>query len=126
MWEHRLLERRERAGLDDVGGDRAGERDEDEGGQPPGECKDRAGDRHEDEEQSITAATPHPVPVAAYEERRERRAGEQCRENQADLAVGEPSLGERDADQDRSQPVRGSAQALRSEDPSGVTQSRSR
>ena len=62
--EHRLLEGRERAGLDDVSRQRSGQGGEEQGGKPLGEREDGPGDGHEKELAAKISELPEPAQVA--------------------------------------------------------------
>ena len=74
--QHRLLERGEWSGLDDVGRDSAGQRGHGQRGQPARESKHGSCDRHQYEQQQVGAAPADAVAVAGDQQRDERRAGE--------------------------------------------------
>jgi hypothetical protein len=118
--EHRLFERGERPGLDDVGRDGAGQGGEDQRRQPTRERKDTAGEGHHDEQEPVAASAANAVAVAGDQHRDERGAGEQGGEDGADRGVGEAAAGERDADQHRAEPVGERPRGLGGEDPARV------
>ena len=118
--EHRLLERGEGAGLDDVGGDRPGQRGGDQRGQPAGQREDRACDSHRDEQDPVAAAAADPVAVPREQDRDQGVAGENRGEDGADGGIRVPAVGERDADEHRAEPVRDRSHALGRDDPARV------
>ena len=71
--QHRLLERGERTGLDDVGRDGAAEPGEDQRRQPAGEREYGAGERHHEEQQPVAAAAADAGRRSADQQRDERR-----------------------------------------------------
>ncbi len=118
--QHRLLERRERAGLDDVRGNGAGQRCGDERGQPPGQREDGAGDRHRYEQDPVAAAAADAVAVPREQNGDERIPGENGREDRSDRGIRIAAIRERDPDQHRAEPVRDGPHALGRDDPSSV------
>ena len=118
--EHRLLERGERARLDDVGRDRAGQGGEDQRRQPPRQREDAARNGHRDKQEPVAAPATDPVAVAGDQHRDERGAGEQRGEDGADGGVGKAAAGERDADQHRAEPIGERPGGLGGEDPARV------
>ena len=118
--QHRLLERRERARLDDVGRDGAGEPGEDQRRQPAGEREHGARERHPDEQQPVAAAPADAVAVAGDQHRDERDPGQQGGEDDTDRRVGQAAIGKGDADQHRAEAVGERPRALRGDDPVSV------
>jgi hypothetical protein len=120
VWEHRLLERRERSRFDDVRRERPGQRGGDQRRQPAGDSEDGAGARHQDEQDSVGAASPEAVAVTREQHRSERVAGEERREEGAHGRVRVPPPRQRDPDQHRPEPVREGARCLRGHDAAGI------
>ena len=118
--EHGLLQRRERPRLDDLGRHRSRERSEHEQPRLSRERECGARESHDDEERRVPTPTTDAVARASDRDRRERDAGEQCREDEPDLEAGEPAAGERDADEDAAEPIGERAQRLDGEDAAGV------
>src|SRR5918995_1127030 len=118
--EHRLLERGEGPGLDDLGRDGPAETGEDERRQPTGQREDAAGNRHGHEEQAVAVAPSDAVAVARDEDRDERAAGQERGEHEPDGPVGEAAFGEVDADKDRAEAVCERPCGLDRDDPAGI------
>ncbi len=118
--KHRLLEGRERAGLDDLGRERAGQPDEHERGQPVGEGEDRSGDRHRGEQQPVAAPPADAVAVPPEQDRDERRPGQHRDQNDAGLCAREAATGQRRPDHHGAQAVDDRACRLDGDDPPRV------
>jgi len=89
LGQHRLFQRGERAGLDDVGGDGASKRRKQQQRQALGERECGAGDAHHDQEDAVGGAPSNLVPVSAQRHRGDRRAQQDAGEDDADLGAGE-------------------------------------
>jgi len=118
--EHRLLERRERPRLDDIGRERPRHAGCDQGRKPARQREYRSGAGHENEKQAIGAATAEPVAVPGEEYGGKRVSDEKRGEDHTYDGVRVPTFRERDADQHRAQAVRESARALHRDDASCV------
>ena len=98
--EHRLLERREWPGLDDVGRDRARQSGKHECRRPARQREGCPGGCHPDQEQAIAATPPNAVAIPGEQDRDDGDASEQGGQDRADLRRAEMALRKRLADQD--------------------------
>jgi len=119
--EHRLLERGERARVEDVGRQRARQCGEQEQRQRAGERERCPRQRHQHEQRDVRAPAPDAVAVPREHERDQGGAREHRGEDEPDRRPGQAAALERDADQDAAESVDGRAEALDGQDPPRVS-----
>ena len=118
--KHRLLERGERPRFHDLRRKRSGQGGDNHEPDRAGQREDRSRSAHHDEQAEVPPPASSTVAVTGEHDRDERRAGDECSENEPHLDAREAEVCERHPDEDTAEPVCERAARLDEQDPAGV------
>ena len=113
--DHRLLQAREGAGLDNLGGERSREGDEHEREERVGEGEHNTSHRERGIEEEVRASSADSLAEAREQNRGKDSAGEHSGEDDTDFGAAEAVTVEGRTEQYRAEPVRIGARCLRAE-----------